>query len=113
MKKLIYILILIFSVSAFSQEKPKIETSKNIISNIIVSPNPFTEKTNIIFYGTSKGNINFIVQDLLGNIIYSEQIVTSLGKNNIPFYRNKLRAGIYIYTLKTKNEMISKRFVIR
>jgi len=115
MKKLIYILILLsFNITAFSQEKEQLkEVATTAITNINVYPNPFQENTNINFYSSTGNTITFIVQDLFGNIITTKNVNLKKGKNTIPFYRNKLSAGIYIYTFKTKNNVISKRFVIK
>jgi len=112
MKKTLYILLLISSFSVFSQET-KSTVANNELSKINIYPNPFNNKTTITFYSLADDNINFIVQDLLGNIVFSDLIITTKGKNSIPFYRNKLIAGIYIYTLKSKNKVSSKRFVIK
>ena len=113
MKKLLFILLLIISVSAFAQEETKTELSKNEISSVSAYPNPFKTKTNINFYSTANSYISLTVQDLLGNTLFSDKRLTVKGKNSIPFYRNKLTAGIYIYTLKTKDKVIAKRFVIK
>lgn len=113
MKKILYILLfLTFSFSSFAQNGGKINVQGKEISDIRVYPNPFKNKTTISFTSTQSGNISFIVQDLLGNIVKSENILLTKGKNTIPFYKNKLSTGIYIYTLKTKDKLISKRFVI-
>ena len=115
MKKLVYILLLFLftSLSGFSQDNKKDNDSIVNITNISVYPNPFNDKTTISFYSSTENNITFIVQDLLGNIVKSENINLVKGKNEIPFYKNKLVAGIYIYTLKSKSKVISKRFVIK
>ena len=114
MKKIIYILLFLsISLSSFAQDSKKNTDSNISITNITVYPNPFNDKTNISFYSSTENSITFIVQDLLGNIVKSENINLVEGKNNIPFYKNKLVAGIYIYTLKTKSKVISKRFVIK
>ena len=114
MKRVVYIvLFLLIPVVSFAQEGEKTTTSDVNITKINVSPNPFNDKTNINFYSSDGGTIHFIVQDLLGNIVKSDNILLVEGKNTIPFYKDKLTAGIYIYTLKTKDKFISKRFVIK
>ena len=35
------------------------------------------------------------------------------GQNKIPFDRNDLKSGMYIYAIQSNKEVISKRFVIR
>lgn len=113
MKKLLYILLITTTLSSFAQEGKKDVQIKHEISSISVYPNPFSEKTNINFNSKRDTSVDFIVQDLLGNRIHSDKFIIVKGRNSIPFYRNKLTSGIYIYTLKTKNKVISKRFVIK
>jgi len=114
MKKIIYILAFFLSFTAFSQVAVKKSLPKVELSKISVYPNPFNDKTTVFFNSTIENeNVDFIVQDLLGNIIHSEKLMTVKGKNTILFYRNNLSAGIYIYNLKTKDKITSKRFVIK
>ncbi|MEE9350553.1 MAG: T9SS type A sorting domain-containing protein [Flavobacteriaceae bacterium] len=113
MKKTLLILLFLFSITAFAQDVEKTTLAKINLDKISASPNPFNEKTTIFYNSSSKANVNFIVQDLLGNIIHTEKVVTIKGRNSIVFYRNNLTAGVYIYNLKTKNKIISKRFVIK
>ncbi len=112
MNKFVYILLIFFTLNSFAQKEQKVEPNVNI-SGISIYPNPFNDKTNISFYSASEANISFIVQDLLGNIVKSENIILTKGKNTIKFYKNQLISGIYIYSLKTKDKVISKRFVIK
>ncbi|MCB0472524.1 MAG: T9SS type A sorting domain-containing protein, partial [Flavobacteriaceae bacterium] len=42
-----------------------------------------------------------------------QKFTTKEGVNTIPFYRDKLDSGIYIYSIKTASEVISKRIVIK
>ena len=43
---------------------------------------------------------DFFVKDLLGNTIYSQKVQTKIGANSIPFYRDELESGMYIYSIK-------------
>ena len=112
MKKLVYILLFIFiSVNSFGQKND--DNMSIELTSINVYPNPFNENTKISFYSSQNSLITFIVQDVLGNIVKSEKILLNKGENTIPFYKKKLSSGIYIYSLKTKDNIISKRFVIK
>ena len=113
MKKIFYILFLFVSLHSFAQDGKKNANDKVKLTSISVYPNPFNNKTNINFYSSKDGAITFVVQDLLGNVIKTDNVLLTKGKNTITFYRNKLSAGIYIYTLKNKDKFISKRFVIK
>ena len=118
-KKLLSILFLLtFSTEVFSQDddsldKDVLENSLSAIHDVVASPNPFSVTTKIRFVADEAIEIDFFVKDLLGNTIHAEKIKTKRGANSIPFYRDELESGIYIYSLKTKTKVISKRMVIK
>lgn len=113
MKTIIYILILFVSVSAYSQAKNNQTITLTDITEVRVYPNPFNNKTTISFFTPNKTDVTFIVQNLLGKIVSLDKMMAIEGTNTIPFYRKNLTAGIYIYTLKTNDKVVSKRFVIK
>jgi len=53
------------------------------------------------------------VKNLLGTTVYEETINAKTGYNSIQFYRNNLTKGMYIYTLQTESEIVSKRLIIQ
>ncbi len=117
-KLLLTLFILTFSTAIFAQDddsndKNILENSLSGIHDVIASPNPFSVTTRIRFMADDVLEIDFFVKDLLGNTIHVEKIKTKKGANSIPFYRDELESGIYIYSLKTKSKVISKRMVIK
>ncbi len=103
-KKLLFISFLLISAVGFSQKTMK---------NLSAAPNPFVANTTISFESSAHQKTIIIIQNVLGKTVFSKQITASKGKNSIPFSRNNLHAGIYIYTIRNSKETISKRFVIR
>ncbi|MEN8123698.1 MAG: T9SS type A sorting domain-containing protein [Bacteroidota bacterium] len=119
-KKLLLFLffLLTYSTATFAQnddlrDKQILESADNIIHDIIASPNPFSVTTRIRFIADEVIDVEFHVKDLLGNSIQSDKIKTKKGGNSITFYREDLASGIYIYSIKTKTKIISKRIVIK
>ncbi len=115
-KKLLFTLIVTFSLTAFSQQSDAAVVQKDtttVIKNIVASPNPFSVTTKIKFQAEGVFKIDFSVKDLIGNTVHHQKYTTKKGINYIPFYRDKLDSGIYIYSIKTNNEIISKRIVIK
>lgn len=116
-KKLLLIIFLVtISSTVYSQQDESIEVSQDsvtLIKNIVASPNPFSVTTKIKFEALAALEIEFSVKDLIGNVVYLEKYTTFIGDNTIPFYRDKLDSGIYIYSIKTNTEIISKRIVIK
>lgn len=118
-KKLLVILFLLtFSTAVFAQDDDVkdleiLENALNGIHDVMASPNPFSVTTRIRFFADEEYDMDFLVKDLLGNTIHAEKLKTKKGHNSIPFYRDELESGIYIYSLKTKTKVISKRIVIK
>lgn len=104
-KKLLFILFLNSISLGFSQEKT--------IDGLSAAPNPFTNYTTISFSSTTKDVIYFTVKNVLGKTVYRKKIQIKSGKNKIPFYKDELPTGMYIYSIQDKNKTISKRIVIR
>ncbi len=114
MKKLLLIALLFISASAFAQQTQKNENAnQKTILKVTSSPNPFTSATRITFYNKKDQKVVLTVKNLLGKTVYTFAIDSKKGTNSIPFYRDGLVSGIYIYSIQTDEEIISKRLVIR
>lgn len=104
-KKIVFFFIILISSISFSQEKS--------IDKLIASPNPFANTTKISFYSSTTQDIFISIKNVLGKTVFSKKINAKEGENNFPFYRNNLRSGMYIYSIQSTKEFISKRFIIR
>jgi hypothetical protein len=93
--------------------KIDVNKSNTTITTISASPNPFNIRTNIQFQSSKKQSIDFSVKNLLGKTVYSTQINAEVGENNFNFEKNDITKGMYIYTLQTGTEVVSKRLVIQ
>jgi len=119
-KKLLAILfILTFSNATFAQTDDDVKDLEILegallgIHEVVASPNPFSVATRIRFFSDEEFEMDFVVKDLLGNTIHSEKLKSNKGHNSITFFRDELESGIYIYSLKTKTKVVSKRIVIK
>ncbi|WP_372768554.1 T9SS type A sorting domain-containing protein [Lutibacter sp.] len=119
MKKLLFITIMMFFSFSFAQqsEKNNGDLNNNIPQATLLSvsayPNPFSTDTSINFRSSKVQTIEFTVKNLLGTTVYAEQIDANAGYNAIPFNRNSLTKGMYIYSLQTDVEIVSKRLIIK
>ncbi len=104
-KKLLFITFLLISTIGFSQEKS--------IEKLSAAPNPFTRSTTIFFNSTGNQNITLSVKNVLGKTVFKKLYAIKKGKNSIPFSKNNLQSGMYIYTLQNRKQIVSKRFVIK
>ncbi|MCB0460786.1 MAG: T9SS type A sorting domain-containing protein [Flavobacteriaceae bacterium] len=114
-KLLLFIFLSTLSLSAFAQQKEtdKKPESVTVIKDVVATPNPFSVTTKVRFTAMAEFEVEFSVKDLIGNVVYAQKYTTKVGANTIPFYRDKLDSGIYIYSIKSSTEIISKRIVIK
>jgi hypothetical protein len=113
MKKILLIFLLTYVGISFSQEAEKLVMDSVVIDQVNAYPNPFKNKTTIFFNAKQNETVTVSVQNILGKIVFTEKIVAKAGRNSIDFYKNKLSGGIYVYTVATKSNKISKRLVIK
>ena len=119
MKKLLLLTLLLVTLNSFAQQirDNNIVNTKNqqieTITNVSAYPNPLVTKTNINFTSIKPQKITFIVKNLLSKTVYTEIISAKKGKNSFTFNRNNLTKGMYLYSIKTENEIISKRMIIK
>ena len=115
-KLLLFIFLITLSSAVFAQQPERntiVKDSTKVLKNIVASPNPFSVTTKIKFRTDAIFEVEFSVKDLIGNTVYLKKYTTKIGVNTISFYRDKLDAGIYIYSIKTNTEIISKRIVLK
>ena len=103
-KKLLFISFLFFSIAGFSQK---------ILQKLSASQNPFYNQTTIRFNTTKKQPVFLVIKNVLGKTVFKKAYTTKIGENSIVFNRKSLQAGMYIYAIKSRQEIISKRFIIR
>lgn len=118
MKKLLLITFLLIFTYSYAQEKGvRTVVKKNeptiTLTSLTASPNPLTTRTRINFSSTKNQLVAFTVKNLVGKTVYLEKINAKNGKNTFLFNRNDLNNGMYIYSLQSDSEILSKRLVIR
>jgi len=119
MKKLLLITFLLFFSFTFAQqsEKNNVDPDKNMPQVTLLSvsayPNPFISDTNINFKSVKTQTVVFSVKNLLGTTVYEERFEAASGNNTLAFNRNNLAKGMYIYSLQTDVEIVSKRLIIK
>ena len=76
-------------------------------------PNPFNPTTTISYSIKTAGNVELKVYDLLGKQVASlVNKVQNPGVYNVTFDAHDLASGIYIYTLKSADAVISNKMVL-
>ena len=118
MKKLLLITFLLVFTFSYAQEKDgRTVIKKNVptttLTSLTASPNPLTVRTRINFTSTKNQLVEFTVKNLVGKTVYTERISAKNGINTFLFNRNDLNNGMYIYSVQSDSEIVSKRLVIR
>lgn len=123
MKKILFIIVILTTTFVFGIANSNILKLDNsvilnsqippTITEIIATPNPFSVKTTIFFISNKDQEITFTVKNLLGKTVFSNKLNVQSGENQFDFYKNDLNPGMYLYSLQTTNEIISKRLVIK
>lgn len=103
-KKLLLVTFLCVSSVLFSQKK---------LQKLSAAPNPFYNTTKITFTSTSKQSVFLVIKNVLGKTVYKKTYAAKIGKNSITFNRNSLQSGMYIYAIRSRKNVISKRLVIK
>lgn len=83
-----------------------------LASDVNVAPNPFSDVTTINFNLKSNTEVSVVVTDIAGRVVYTttaNQMAT--GQQAITIDGSAFQAGVYNYTLKVGNEVITKRVV--
>lgn len=103
-KKILFITFLFFCIAGFSQKS---------LQKLSVAPNPFYSQTTIRFNATKKQPVFLVIKNLLGKTVYKKTHTAKIGKNSILFNKKNLQAGMYMYAIQSRKEIISKRFIIK
>ena len=75
-------------------------------------PNPFSESTSIHFGNNNSNDVKFSVFDILGNLVFVDNIKTETGHNEYSFDKGNLTSGLYTYTISNGSKTISERVII-
>lgn len=74
-------------------------------------PNPSNSNTQIRFSIPSSEKIIYNVTDILGNLVYNEEIYAESGYNSFQF-KKILSPGIYNYSIQYKEDIITRKMII-
>ena len=87
------------------------EVNKGI--NLIVYPNPVSDQTNISFKITDPSEVDLLVRDIEGKIVYSQHAgYYTAGQHAVPFNAGNLQSGVYYIVLKTTDSTEVSKFVV-
>jgi hypothetical protein len=76
------------------------------------APNPFSDKTNILFSTPKATNVELTVFNMLGKMVYQHTYQAKAGKNAVEFFADKLTGGLYIYNLSNGAEVRTGKMIV-
>lgn len=89
------------------------ENSGNISKVEQNVPNPFSKETKINVYLRDGANIELSVHDMVGKTLYQTVERGIPGKNELIFEANDLGQGIYLYTIESGGESVTRRMIVK
>ncbi|MCB0704561.1 MAG: T9SS type A sorting domain-containing protein [Saprospiraceae bacterium] len=75
-------------------------------------PNPFSERTTIEVVAREAADYQFEVSNLVGERIHTEKVRVEPGANRIEFDGSQLSNGIYLYSFRNENGVVTRKMVI-
>lgn len=69
--------------------------------DLSISPNPFIQNLSLAFHMEQPEDLQFILQDLRGNLIYQEAVSAQTGANAVAITLPDVPAGAYLAILRT------------
>ena len=116
MIKKLFLLSSVFFASFLFAQSDATQLSSNqekTIDKLTVYPNPIINNSEIMFISNTDQKIVLEIKNILGKVVFLKKTNAMQGKNKIPFSKKKLSSGMYIYSIQSDTETISKRLVIR
>lgn len=82
------------------------------ISGLNVYPNPASNSTNINFVLTQNENINVVVVNTLGQVVYSESLSLDAGSHDVKLNTENWASGVYNMNFTTSSGSASRKLTI-
>jgi hypothetical protein len=83
-----------------------------VVSSFNLYPNPTEGNITVTFEIPSKQNVSIMLADVTGRVVQSEALPSYTGKYTKEHNFENLERGIYLYSIRTNNGVITKRIVL-
>jgi hypothetical protein len=92
-----------------------IETLKSIGGFTLYQniPNPANSSTRIDYSIPESGKVVFYVHSISGQLLYSQTIESSSGKQSVELNTSTFAAGIFFYSIEYKSQRLVKRMIVQ
>lgn len=75
-------------------------------------PNPSDRQTDFTFTTPSNGSVQFTLYNILGETVKQQNIAAVKGENRFTLSTSDLPAGVYLYTFRSGNSVVTRRMTI-
>ena len=90
----------------------RVETSVSI-NNLEIYPNPSRDIFNLSFTSQSKQSIEVRVMNLIGEVIFTENLENFEGEYSHSFNLSEYSKGVYLLELDTDNGIVNKKLILQ
>lgn len=89
------------------------EVNANLLSSFELFPNPATDATVIKVNSQKATNAKVVIYNALGAVVSEKNVSMTEGKNKIDFNVDGLGSGVYFAQIKTANNSVTKKLIIK
>ncbi len=86
---------------------------KSIAESLKIFPNPATEQINISFISDIKQLVLISISNIMGQEMYSQEMMSDTGENAVKIAVNNLESGIYLLKLNYAGESTYSKLIIQ
>jgi hypothetical protein len=76
------------------------------------NPNPFSDKSEILFNADENGTAEFMIYDMLGKVVSKSIVPVTNGTNKIEVNAKDFESGLYFYSVMYGNNAFTRKMVI-
>lgn len=88
-------------------------TAKNLVELSEIYPNPSQTVSYINVTLAKTANVNIRLQDMLGQVVSSQDMTLQAGSHKLTVDANNQKAGVYFYIVKTGDTSVTKKLVVK
>ncbi len=97
------------TVSALSIE----EVGDNAVTGVIISPNPNQGKFHLQFSSPQQQTVHISVENVIGEMVYTQQLVNFNGTFNQDIDLNNLSKGVYLLWIETPSGKYNRKIIVQ
>lgn len=103
------------NISVISRSRNTFETfSKEIgLKSLQYYPDPISNTTEVSFWSSKLQLVEFEVRDAIGNLKFKKTFTAKVGSNKVSFSQNELPNGLYLYSIRSDDQVLAKRLIVK